>query len=152
LYADQVRRYLETFGQERVKILIFEEWVRDPVAACQEVFRFLEIDPAFAPRIEVKNAAHVTRSRRLHDFLVTRRPKWITAAYQHSPVWLRNLFFRFGKQIYWANMTAAQRQKMPPELRANLLGQYQEDINRLETLLERDLNCWYAGVPPSYPE
>jgi hypothetical protein len=149
LYASQVRRYLETFGTERVKVLIFEEWVRDPVSACQEIFEFLEIEPTFTPKIEVKNAAHVTRSRKLHDLLVTRRPKWITAAYQNSPVWLRNLIFRIGKQLYWANMAAAQRYTLPPDLRAELLDKYQDEIKSLELLLQRDLSGWYSGSFPS---
>lgn len=145
LYTAQVQRYLETFGPERVKILIFEDWVQDPVAACQGIFRFLEIDPTFAPTIEVKNAAHITRNRRLHDILVTRRPKWITATYQNSPVWLRNLFFRLGKKIYWANMSAAQRHTLSSEARAVLLDRYLEDIHQLEALIQRDLSFWYSG-------
>lgn len=145
LYTDQVRRYLETFGSDRVKVLIFEQWVQNPVATCQDIFRFLEIDPSFTPQIEVKNAAHVTRSRRLHDLLVTRRPSWITTTYQKSPVWLRNLFFRFGKKVYWANMAAAQRDILTSEQRAALLDRYLGDIHQLEALIQRDLGCWYSG-------
>jgi hypothetical protein len=144
LYTAQVKRYLETFGTERVKVIIFDEWVQDPVTTCQDIFGFLEIDPTFTPQIEVKNAAHITRSRRLHDFLVTRRPEWITATYQKSPVWLRNLFFRVGKQIYWANMATAQRNILSPEMRAVLLDRYLEDIHQLEALIQHDLGCWYS--------
>ena len=55
-YAEQVRRFFDTFGRERVKVLIFEEWTRQPLDAVREIFSFLGVDASFAPKIEVYNA------------------------------------------------------------------------------------------------
>jgi hypothetical protein len=46
LYAEQVRRYLENFGHDRVKILLFEQFRRDVKGALRELAYFLEVDPA----------------------------------------------------------------------------------------------------------
>ena len=44
LYAAQVKRYLDIFGAERVKILIFEEYVRDTRQAVSEVLDFIGVN------------------------------------------------------------------------------------------------------------
>ena len=45
LYAKQVKRYLDTFGPKNVKILIFEEFVKDTQAYVNDVLRFLGLEP-----------------------------------------------------------------------------------------------------------
>jgi hypothetical protein len=145
LYAEQVARYLTFFGPENMKVLIFEQWIQDVAGTSQDLFEFLGVDPDFEPDMEVVNPAHRTRSSQIHDFLVTRRPKWITALYQNSPVWLRDLIYRTGKKIYWANMTAVEKQRMPPNLQQELRRRFLPDIHRLEDLLQVDLSIWYAG-------
>ena len=41
LYFEQVSRYIETFGRDRVKIYLFEEFVKQPALICQDAFRFV---------------------------------------------------------------------------------------------------------------
>jgi hypothetical protein len=144
LYADQVERYLACFGPQNVKIMIFEQWIQDLPGTCRRLFEFLDVDPTFQPDLAVVNPAHRTRSQGLHDLLVTHRPKWITNLYQNAPLWLRDLIYRTGKRIYWANMTEAQKQPMPPDLRQALLEKYLPEIHRLEDLLQTDLSLWYG--------
>jgi hypothetical protein len=43
-YYDQVKRYFDIFGREQVKVLIFEEWVQDPVKYVNEVLAFLGVN------------------------------------------------------------------------------------------------------------
>jgi hypothetical protein len=47
-YSGQVERYLRTFGSSRVKILIFEEFIKDTEAAVKDVLEFLGL-PMFIP-------------------------------------------------------------------------------------------------------
>ena len=60
LYYSQVKRYLTIFPQEQIHLIIFEEFIKAPLRHVQQVFRFLDVDPTFAPHIEVNNpsAAH----------------------------------------------------------------------------------------------
>ncbi len=48
-YSTQVEQYLKTFGPSRVKILIFEEFIKDTEAAVKEVLKFLGL-PSYVPR------------------------------------------------------------------------------------------------------
>jgi len=143
LYSEQVERYLSIFNPRDVKILIFEEWIKDLAGTCQSIFEFLMVDPDFSPQFQVVNPAHRTRSSYIHDFLVTRRPKWITTVYQKSPLWLKNLIYKSGKWIYWTNMTPVQKKTMPEALRSELIEKFLPDIHQLEELLQKDLGLWY---------
>jgi hypothetical protein len=55
-YVEQVRRFFETFGREQVRVVIFEEWTRQPLETVREIFSFLGVDAQFAPQIQVYNA------------------------------------------------------------------------------------------------
>gem|GEM_PF-1744926 len=45
LYSQQVTRHLDTFGPEHVKILMFEEFIKDTKAAVNDVLQFLGLEP-----------------------------------------------------------------------------------------------------------
>jgi len=51
LYHEQVTRYLQTFPEERVRIYWYEEYQSEPALVLADVFRFLEVDPAFSPDV-----------------------------------------------------------------------------------------------------
>jgi hypothetical protein len=44
LYGEQLRRYLNTFGPKNVKILMFEEFIKDTQAAVSDVLQFLGLE------------------------------------------------------------------------------------------------------------
>jgi hypothetical protein len=48
-YYEQVKRYLETFPEGRVRIYWYEEYQAEPARMLADVFRFLEVDAEFNP-------------------------------------------------------------------------------------------------------
>jgi len=44
LYTQNIKRYLEIFGKENVKILIFENWINDTKTMMKEILQFLKIN------------------------------------------------------------------------------------------------------------
>ena len=48
-YAMQLQPYLETFGRERILTLTFEQLKSEPRETVQQVFSWLDVDPAFVP-------------------------------------------------------------------------------------------------------
>src|SRR5215469_1833620 len=48
LYYEQVKRFLEYFGEPNVLILLYQEYSRDLKLSLQRIYRFLEVDPDFA--------------------------------------------------------------------------------------------------------
>jgi len=57
LYHDQVKRFFDTFGRDRVRVIIFEEFTEAPSEHIKAAYKFLEVDPAFSPALEVHNAS-----------------------------------------------------------------------------------------------
>ena len=43
LYAKQIKRYLDIFGRKQFKIIIFEEFIKDPKGTINEVLKFLNL-------------------------------------------------------------------------------------------------------------
>ncbi len=49
LYHVQLRRYYDLFPQAHIKIFLYKDLRTNPVGTMQEIFQFLEVDPAFVP-------------------------------------------------------------------------------------------------------
>jgi sulfotransferase family protein len=48
-YHDPVKRWLDLFGRDRVKIILFDDLVRDPGRVVRDLYAFLDVDPTFVP-------------------------------------------------------------------------------------------------------
>ena len=142
LYAEQVRRFLETFGKENVRIYIFEEFVKDPLAVCSDIFNFLGVDPDFKPQIAIYNEARLPASPRLQFWLRNRAPKYLSLL----PSRLRR---RFIDALIEINTRRGSPPRRDTEIEARLLDRYRDDIRRLEQILERDLSLWFDQALPS---
>lgn len=46
-YYEGVKKYIDLFGRENVKVIIFEEWVTNPAKFVNEIIKFLGIDYSF---------------------------------------------------------------------------------------------------------
>jgi hypothetical protein len=57
LYAAQVSRFFDTFGRDRVMVVIFEEFIAQPERHVRDAYKFLGVDENFRPKIEVLNAS-----------------------------------------------------------------------------------------------
>jgi hypothetical protein len=137
LYHDALARYFTTFGNTRVKVLLFDDLGRDTAAALRDLCAFLDIAP---------DAAIDTRTR--HN--VSLMPKWSTldriavdaaaAARDLLPVSMRGTGLAMRLQRLWSRPPPP----LPAALRASLLHAFEPDIRRTEKLIGRDLSGWLA--------
>ena len=144
LYAQHVRRYLQTFGKSRVKILLFEDFVRSPTAILKEVAEFLEVGIAPIERIDTSvahNAYAIPRSefiRRLAGMNLLRMLN--RSGIPRTRGWwiYQKMFLKSGS-------------KPPIEPRSHelLCSIYDASVRDLETMLERPLpqlrRSWNRG-------
>ena len=49
LYAKQVERYFSLFPRDRISVHFYEDYLSDPARMMQQIFQFLQVDPAFTP-------------------------------------------------------------------------------------------------------
>jgi hypothetical protein len=143
-YYKRLKRYFDRFPREQIKILIFEEFTRNPAGLMAELYTFLGVDPTRLPDTSVRhNSAAVPKSRLLNRLFY--HPALIRTAKRLLPPTLQEA----AKELRQRNLQSPP--KFPPDLRATLLEHYQPDILQLEELLERDLSIWRNGAAQPMP-
>lgn len=138
-FADQVERYLATFGRDAVKIILFHEFVANVAATYADTLRFLDVDASFVPDFEVVNESKRPRNRRLQALIV--RPP---GPFVRLIPMLRRfpLAHRLRAAILFANSQSIERQPLDPDLRRRLTVELAPEVERLATLIDRDLTAW----------
>ncbi len=144
LYFEQVKRYLDAFGTERVRVYFFEEFIRNPLTVCRDVFRFLEIEEQFTPRIEVHNAGASPYSAPLQSFL---RPALQPGPSARSLP--RRLVSRLARGMADVNLWLGKfgETRLTAAEHAQLLDRYSDDSRNLGDLLNRDLSALWRKRP-----
>jgi hypothetical protein len=134
LYCEQVKRFLDLFPREQIRIYWYEQAWRQPANLMADVFRFLDVDHTFQPDLSFKSLER--RAPRLvapHHFLkkfgLWYPLKALVPARLRAP--LRQAAFRRGRSL-----------TMDPSDRRYLIDYYRDDIQRLAALLDRDLSAW----------
>lgn len=142
-YAKHLKRYLEYFKREQIKIVLFDDIVENPEKIIRDVFEFLELDSIAdldLGRIP-KNSAKKSRlpfspepvMRKFASFLVERDQ----AALLHR---MRELGLK--KLLLELTTVEHPRQPIDPQTRDRLRRLFHDDICELEILLDRDLTAW----------
>lgn len=131
-YAEHVGRYFDTFGRDRVHVMLFDDWVADTPTEYRKTLEFLEVDPSFLPVPGVVNPNRQVRRPRLHDFLVGRATRAVPARARPRA---RNMLIKLTTQ-------EARREPLDADLHESLRIELAPGIERLAKLIDRDLSSW----------
>lgn len=158
-YTEQVRRYFDVFGRERVHVIIYDDLAADVRGTYCRTLDFLGVD---STRIETdfqvingnKSIKHSALRGVLNDPLVRstavaigrRLPRPIFAA-------LHDL----ERRLWKLNSRSEKRPALAPEVRAQLQREFAPEVERLSELLGRDLTHWsrltgnqrQSDIPPA---
>lgn len=131
-YYQQVKRYLDLFGPEQVKILIFEEFLKNPKKTVKEVLEFLGVDSEPPESVEL-----------VHNILTQPRDKLSLTLLQNEKI--RQL----GRRLLSKDMAEVMvrkvlgkkisKPKMLKKDRIFLENLYRDDDKQLQKLLGRKL-------------
>ena len=114
-YSEQLRPYFELFGRERVLVHLYDDLCRDGEAVLRSTLQFLGVDGSRSPP-----------------------PLGRHNEVRSAPVRSGRLRRRLGRQP----APVQPRPTLDPGLRAELTVSFEDEIRRLEDLLERDLSAW----------
>jgi hypothetical protein len=136
-YAAQIERWFEAFGRERVAVHLHDDLGADPAGVYRQVCRFLGVAESFVPDFR-ERAKEAYRPRHLAlDRLL------------HHPNPVRSLGFRVLGPSRYESLRKRVRSwnsaPVPPLERAlhrRLKELFRDDVQRLESLLGRDLSSW----------
>jgi hypothetical protein len=137
-YPTQLLRYFDTFGKDKLRVIIYEEFKEDNARIYRETLDFLGVNPDFHPSFTTVNPPKLTRYARLRD-VFDNPPAWYRQVRRIVPVAFRQRMSRVVRQL---NTEVISRPAIDPELRRALQAKFAPKIQELSDLLERDLSLW----------
>jgi hypothetical protein len=135
MYYNQVKAFLEHFPN--VEVFIYEDFRKDNMRVIKEIFRFLNVDDAFTPKIAQRyNVAGRVKLQWLHDFCFLKESFVKTFLKLFIP---HKMEMKICHKIMEKN---AYRWEINSETKEKLLSTYKADIQKLQSLLNKDLSIW----------
>lgn len=133
-YYTQLRRFFDRFDQAQIKVYLYEDLQTNPVGVLQDIFQFLNVDKEFVPDVSGKhNVSGIPKNKALQILMTGVIP------------------IRSGINLFLpAKLRQSIRERilikpdLPLEVRRQLIQVYQEDILKLQDLIQRDLSKWLA--------
>jgi len=139
-YADKIRHFMEVFGIENVKVIIFDDFKKHPQETLNAVLQWLEVNHNLElPIVNVQLGGSI-------------KNKWLAYLLKHKGInkGLKRLIssvnfrHRFRQMVYKRAVTP---EKMDIHLWQELLSFYEAEIGDLELLLNKSLNSWRIYNP-----
>ena len=133
-YYEKLNRYYQLFSRDQIRICLFDELKQSTEKLIKDLFSFLGVDDTVKPVID-------------HQHNVGSIPKlnWLNALSNHHltkqgyrvlPGFLKSA----AKKMYHFNKTIPP--KLPHHIRRQLQTIYQDDISRVQDLIQKDLSGW----------
>jgi hypothetical protein len=139
-FAEQLDRYFEVFGRDRVHVMLTEELARDGAAVVRGALEFLGVDPSLAAAPPKANENRRVRYPLLQRLIFAPKLLLPLAPFLRRFPLVRSLRTRMLEM----NSEARPRAPMDPALRRQLVDEFTPEINRLGRLIGRDLSTWLA--------
>ena len=142
-YAEQIQRYLEVFGRERVHVVIYETFRDDTLSAFRGTCEFLGVDATYIPKMDVVNPNRRSRSRVVQR-LIRRPPEPVRTAL-HS-VTSQSFRRRTGRLLRRLNWKVVPRDPLPSRVAESLRPEVEREVTALRELLGLDLSRWLSQL------
>lgn len=139
-FSVQLERYFDVFGRDNVHVIVFEDLTSDCDAVFAKTLQFLDLSPRPHQTGEVLNRNRRARSARMQGLLEHPPASVRHLAHVFLPKSLRK---RFGFSLQKLNTIYEPRKPIKQSFRILLQREYEQEIDRLSLLLDRDLTAWY---------
>lgn len=140
LISYSVQKYLNLFGQEQVKIYLYEDLKERPRWLLRDIFEFLGVDPNFIPpNLGIAyNVSGIPKSYFHQVFynLTVRYNPLKPLIKKVLPEQIQGVVLKKLRKIFYT------KPQMSPEIREKLKEIFKEDILKLQGLIGRDLSHW----------
>ena len=144
-YADQVERYFKTFGRDHVKVILFEDFIKNSTKTFEETLQFVGANPEFKTDFTAKNSNKKIRNTWLQTLIKYPPSRVLEVGKYLLPIpqsMRRALLEGVKAKLKRLNTQKTPRKALAPELRYRLMQELEPDTRRLADLIERDLSHW----------
>lgn len=138
-YVDYLPFIFEIFEREQVHIYLMEDFKKDTVRICQELYKHFGINAEFTPDIKLRhNSSAKARSESVARLMEAPSPgKKLVRAMLPS-----KLRWRIRQRLASINEKPFLPPPMKPETKKELLAYFDPYNRQLADLLQRDLSSW----------
>jgi hypothetical protein len=150
-YTEQVRRYFDVFGRERVQVILYDDFVADTARAYRETLEFLGL-PSDNVRVDFRviNGNKSSRSSLLGAFLNDPLVRGTAISLRAKlPRAVFTLMQKAGSGLCNFNQRTEKRAPLSPDVDQSLRREFAPEVERLSELLQRDLTQWSRGAVPA---
>jgi len=135
-YPQQVKRYFELFGEKNVKVIIFDEYIKNKSAILRDILKFLDVDEDFEIKHVNTNAGRKYRNRTIH-YIMMRNKFGIRGVLRNIP--------GISKAYRKINNSEYKRKPLESSLKKSLQNDLKKEIDELSLMLKKDLSYWYKN-------
>jgi hypothetical protein len=137
LYATQLRRYIDRFPREQLKVFFYDEFVAQSQAVFQEICRHIGVEDSFIPDMSSRGKV----GRLPQNLLLDRWLHWPNPARETlERVLPRRLTGGIKRRL--GEWNSSPPPKLDPRLRKDLSRLFRDEVEQLEELLGRK-TPWY---------
>lgn len=144
-YGDQIERLYNLAGKDKVKVVIFDEFVDDPKKTYEEILAFLGVPSDGRkefPRVNEGRTVRWLIPQQVYSLLVSFA--WIL----RSKFGLAMKSYGISTKILSLNADTLKKGTLSPRFREELNQYYHDDMMKLSKLLGRDLSYWVNAEQP----
>ncbi len=144
-YQENLERFLKFFPKENIKILISEEFFKNPKNVVNSLCEFLDINSVESLEKVVKNKSAMPRSRVLDQSIRSIRQlrKQLNL---NLPKPIHNIGQRMLKTVQHRNLKQTTYDKMSNDVEQELNRKFQKDILFVESFLDHQVSVWNKSV------
>jgi hypothetical protein len=149
-FTDQIKRYFDIFGRDRVHIIIYDDIAADTAAVYRRVLDFLEVDSTHVQKdLRAVNTNKFVKSPALRAMLSDPMVRSVVLGIRP---FLPGAIFRgmqkVDARIRRLNTRVAGRPPLSLDLRQEMNRWFAPEIERLSALIGRDLSHWDGTLGP----
>jgi len=127
LYFEKIKRYINIFDSRRLKVVVFEKFITDPLSELQSIMEFLQITKTYPIELDLKKAKRIISEKVISQ--------------------LKNSTKEIREKVRIKNGKTHLGSKPIPfhrETKEKLLHYFSDDIYKTSQLLNIDLQCWLS--------
>lgn len=147
-YAFYCKTYLRFFEKEHIKVILFEDFIKNPKEVCEDLFEFLEVVGGDKIDYSIKSneGKYNTVSEKEHKLLVDLERQRVESMVNGTVEEMRQIRRKIGLANKRINSSAPNtiKERLSQECAEMLQEYFSDDKKYIEEYLQRDLSdIWY---------
>jgi hypothetical protein len=143
-FSAGIARYIETFGADRVHVVLHDDLRADVETTFGLILEFLDVDPDFQPDFSIVNPNTQVRSQAARKAIQGLRWGPLRSA---MPGPIRSMGRKMLEGLQQVNTETRPRPPLDPDIAAQIRHTMSADIQALGDILDRDLSPWLEPQP-----